>query len=472
MNDKTAMLDWGRKKRLFVYDWPYADAFQSFAPLAHLPYSLFLDSNRSGHPLNQYSYICWHPFETIESKDGKVSITNREHDFSYTADPFHVVGERLALWGEQTKIRNDLPPLQGGAAGFFGYDLMRGIENIPFKNKEPSRQPDMCIGLYDKVLAFDHLAKNAFLMIHATDESAARIHKEILEKTISSFNHIAEYSAPSLSWKTQRNDREFKNDIAKIIEYIYAGDIFQANLSRRFTAEIQAGFDPIAHYAHLRNINPAPYSSYMNFGGLTLASSSPERFLQVKDGIIETRPIKGTLPSSLPASALQDSEKDVAENVMIVDLLRNDLSKVCEDHSVEVLKLCDIETFEGLHHMVSTVRGALRADKSALDALRACFPGGSITGAPKIRAMEIIDELEQDARGAYCGAIGYIGFDGAMDTAITIRTLVYEDNTVFLQTGGGITAQSDPAKELEETLVKASKIFESFEGKDRMKKTA
>lgn len=462
MADKAHMTPWGCKKRLFVYPWQGPDALQSFAPLAGQPYALFLDSNRDGHDLSRYSYILWQPFETIESKDGVVHVSNAHSHVSYRAEAFHVVRERIALWGEDAApVQANLPPFQGGACGFFGYDLARRLERLPSKAAVHG-QPDMAIGLYDKVIAFDHKSGQAHLIIHAPDEETAKVHKAYIER-LGAANAAPRVDMPALAWRAARGDDDYRRDIQKIVDYIYAGDIFQANLSRRFSADVPAGFDTFAHYTRLRDVNPAPYAAYMNFGnGFVLSGSSPERFMSAKGRSVETRPIKGTMPDSLPPSALAESEKDRAENIMIVDLLRNDLSKVCEDHSVEVAALCDIETFEGLHHMVSHVRGTLRADMGAVDALRACFPGGSITGAPKIRAMEIIDEMEPHRRGAYCGAIGYIGFDGAMDTAITIRTLVYEGGQVHLQTGGGITAMSDAAAELEETMLKARRIFTSF----------
>lgn len=449
-----------RQKRLFVYPWQGPDAAASFAPLSKLPYSIFLDSARGGHDLSRYSYILCHPYETIESKDGRVTVTNAEHQFTYAADIFKVVRERISYWGEGRKIQKDLPPFQGGAAGFFGYDLARQLEKLPSRAGKHA-QPDACIGLYDTVIGFDHVKGNAVLMVAADSEQQAMVHKSMIEDRVSALGD-ASMESSSVEWTSEKDDADFARDIAKVIDYIHAGDIFQANLSRRFSADVPAGFDIFGHYCSLRAVNPAPYAAFMNFGGMALASSSPERFLEVKGRTIETRPIKGTMPSSLPSSRLQESEKDRAENIMIVDLLRNDLSKVCEDHSIEVTKLCDIESFEGLHHMVSTVRGTLRGDMGAMDALRACFPGGSITGAPKIRAMEIIEELEPNRRGAYCGAMAWMGYDGAMDSAITIRTLLYEGGRVHLQTGGGITAESQAEKEVQETLTKAAKMFESF----------
>ncbi len=456
------MMNWGSPKRLFVYEWKGPQAFESFAALADQPYSLFFDSARPEHPNNRYSFLCWHPFETIEAKDGTVHITNAENSFTYSADPFKIVRDRLALWGEDRKRNPHLPPFQGGVAGFFGYDLGRQIEKMPSLAKTDSSMPDMAIGLYDKVIAYDHAKGTANLLIHASDEAAALVQKSYIEKIVQEKAYIPALEKSSLNWTTRKTNSQYCADIEKTIDYIYAGDIFQANISRRFQSRLPQNFDSYAHYCHLRKINAAPFSTFMNFGDLKLASASPERFLSVTNRSVETRPIKGTLPVTQPATDLLNSEKDRAENAMIVDLLRNDLSKVCEDHSIDVTDLFGIETFEGLHHMVSTIKGTLRADQTPIDLLRACFPGGSITGAPKIRAMQIIEEIEPDRRGPYCGAMGYVGFDGTMDTNIAIRTLVYNKDTVSLQTGGGITAESVPAKELDETLVKAQKLFESF----------
>jgi para-aminobenzoate synthetase component 1 len=465
------MTNWSPNKTLFVFDWKGPDAFQSFAPLAAMPYSLFFDSNRDGHPGNNYSYICWHPFETIESKNTRIRITNRENQTSYIADAFDVVKERLELWGEKFQSQENLPPFQGGAAGYFGYDLARGLENLPKIAEDDRDMPDMCIGLYDKVLAFDHNSGQAWLMIYAVDEQTALVHKTHIERLMSRAHEPVFYPV-NLPWSAQVCEADYLNDIDKVINYIHAGDIFQANLSRRFTAALPHHFDAFAHYGQLRKINAAPYSAFMNFGGITLASSSPEKFLSVHDRQVETKPIKGTMPSSKPEQALLDSEKDRAENAMIVDLLRNDLSKVCEDHSIDETELFKVETFEGVHHLVSTIRGKLRADQTSLDLLKACFPGGSITGAPKVRAMEIIEEMEPQRRGPYCGAIGFIGFDGTMETNIAIRTLVFSGGQVQLQTGGGITAGSNAQAELEETLTKATKLFESFETQRDISKTA
>lgn len=461
------MMNWTNQRKMFVYPWHGAEAWRVFSALADQPYSLFFDSNRPSHSLSRYSYICWKPFETIECKDGRIVITNDDNQFNYSGDPFVALRERLALRSDNIRHDKKLPPFQGGAAGFFGYDLGRSLEKIPSVAKQDESMPDMCVGLYDKILAYDHTNKLSFLIINASDENSALGEKDYIESL-----KIVDtpYHPEPVSWHAKKSEQDFKKDISKVIDYIYAGDIFQANLSRRFTAQLPDQFNAYTHYTHLRQTNSAPFSAFMNFGDVKLASCSPERFLNVTGRAVETRPIKGTLPSSQNSDILRQSQKDKAENAMIVDLMRNDLSKTCEDHSVEVTNLCNIETFEGLHHMVSTVQAKLKGDKTAIDVLRACFPGGSITGAPKIRAMEIIEELEPDRRGPYCGAMGFVGFDGTMDTNVAIRTLVYNKNTVSLQTGGGIVSDSDPVAELNETLTKADKIFSSFDSVETKEK--
>lgn len=455
------MIAWGKKRQYFGFGWKGPDAPATFAAIADEPYSLFFDSARPGHPLNRYSFICWKPFETIEAKDGQVTITNADQQLSFRADPFAVLKERLDIWGDGITLDPQLPPFKGGAAGMFGYDLAREVETLPTRAKSDPAMPDMAVGLYDNVLCFDHEAGTARLLILALSKKDAQVKKEWIENRVAAYVEKS-FTCPQIYWDETRREEEFRNDIRKTIEYIHAGDMFQANLSRRFTAKLPNDFDAYGHYRILRDVNPAPFASFMNFGNVKIACTSPERFLKVKGRQVETRPIKGTRPSDTPAAELLKSEKDRAENAMIVDLLRNDLSRVCEDSSIDVTKLCGLETYEGVHHLVSVVEGTLRADNTPVDLLRACFPGGSITGAPKVRAMEVIEELEPFRRGPYCGSLGYIGFDGMMDTNIVIRTLVYSGKEVQLQTGGGILAVSDPQEEYKETLTKAAKLFESF----------
>lgn len=278
------------------------------------------------------------------------------------------------------------------------------------------------------------------------------------------------FSGLDMRWRSNFSKDKYEDRVSEVIDYIKAGDVFQVNLSQRFDAVLPPDFDAFAHYRHLRSMNPAPFAGFMNCGNIKISSASPERFLRTRGGRVETKPIKGTRPKDKNplinhknVIALKTSPKDRAENTMIVDLLRNDLSKVCLAHSIQVTELCAVESFASVHHLVSTVRGTLKKNKGPMDLLKACFPGGSITGAPKIRAMEIIDEMEPMRRGPYCGAMGYVGFDGSMDTNILIRTLVFKKGSVSLQAGGGIVVKSDPEKEYQETLDKAEAMFRSFD---------
>lgn len=383
---------------------PYTAPELVFTALAERPGALFLDSSDPAHALSRYSFIAYDPSSFIRPED---------------------IPQALAtLPAHNTSI-----PFTGGVAGIFGY--------------APEAS---CLAIYNKVIAFDVHNRRSWLC------GDAQIPAPVTKPA----------STAALSFTPLRAREDYENDIRRVIRYIRDGDIFQANLAQYFTADLPPGFDAYAHYLHLRAVNPAPFSAYMNCGDRIIASTSPERFLHAENGRIETRPIKGTLTDRLPAAHLSASEKDRAENIMIVDLLRNDLSKVCQDPSVNVDTLCAIETFAGLHHMVSTVSGSLRGSYTPYDALTACFPGGSITGAPKLRAMDIIAELEPVSRAAYCGSIGYIAANGRMDTNIAIRTLQYKDGKALYGAGGGITAASDPAAEYEETLLKAGKVFESF----------
>lgn len=429
-----------------IKEWKGEDILTLARALSQQPYTLFFDSNRPSHPANQWSFLCWAPVETITAKNGVIAHNGT---LINETDIFGFLQSRLDQYPFQNT--SDIP-FTSGLAGYWGYDLGRGLETLPDKTVDDMNGPDMMVGIYTNVIAHDHKNDQTWLIGEAPQ--------------IATPSPWGESWGEGLKFTPQTSDADYKNNIQRAIDYIYAGEIYQANITRRFDANLPQDFSPFSHYEHLRRINPAPFSTFMNFGDVQLSSCSPERFLKCADGIVETQPIKGTLPSSQPADILTNSKKDIAENTMIVDLLRNDLSKVCEHHSVKVPKLCELQTFEGLHHLVSTVTGALKKDKTALDLLKACFPGGSITGAPKIRAMEIIEELEPTKRGPYCGAMGYIAFDGTMDTNIIIRTIIYAKGKAYLQTGSGIVSDSDPAQELQEGLDKAQKIFESFQTKE------
>ena len=427
--------------KLNIQKWSGADAITCARALADKPYTLFFDSNRPTHPLNQWSFICFDPIETIETKNGTITHNDtlvQETDF------FKFLQSRIDHYNFNDT--SDIPFI-GGAAGYFGYDLGRQIESLPDDTIDDLKTPDACIGIYTHVLAFDHTNNEAWFIGDTPPDITD------IPRPTQNYN---------IKWQTNISENDYLTDIQKTLDYIYAGEIYQANISRRFESPLSKDFHHFDHYEDLRQINPAPFSAYMNFGDLKLSSCSPEQFLSVTKNNVTTRPIKGTLPSSENPKNLTTSKKDIAENTMIVDLLRNDLSKTCDYHSVKTPKLCELESFEGLHHLVSTVTGTLKKNKTAIDLLRSCFPGGSITGAPKIRAQEIIEEFEPNRRGPYCGAMGYIGFNGDMNTNIIIRTLIYTHNKVYLQTGSGIVSDSTPEKELQESLDKAAKIFESF----------
>lgn len=443
--------------------------------VAHKPYTLFFDSADSAHSENRFSFIAFSPQETLTAKNGVCSVVSKSGTDTFAESyPFSFVQQRLLEGGytQETNdnLSDDLPAFQGGAAGYFGYDLARSLERLPKLAEDDLTMPDMAIGLYDRVYAWDHQDNTAwlFVLVH-TKAKADKIHQDFLESYTEKLDAPA-YEATPVRWRSSHTPSSYQDAVQNVIDYIYAGDIFQSNLSQRFEADLPLDFDVFAHYLHIREVNPAPFAAYMNFGKVKLVSTSPERFLSIRNRAVETRPIKGTMPRSphkevdaANRAKLEQSEKDKAENIMIVDLLRNDISKVCEDHSIDVPQLCELESFAKVHHLVSTVVGTLRADKTPLDLLKACFPGGSITGAPKIRAMEIIEELEDKRRGPYCGAMGYIGYHNTMDTNIIIRTLVYHNNRVSFNVGGGIVADSKPQQEYEETLSKAEGLFRSFD---------
>jgi para-aminobenzoate synthetase component 1 len=394
------------------------------------PYSFWLDSAMTGGRLGSRSlwgadptavFRCWGRRVEVEHHNG---VTER-----FEADPFDVL---RALLAERRRIRG------GAAVGYFGYGLRRHIERLPDTAVDDLRIPDCLLAFYDQVHRFDPRP----LSPPAPTPGLP----------------------PQLDGLRRTFTREaYEDAVRRALAYIRAGDIYQVNLSQRFQAPYERS--PFDAYLCLRAQSPAPFGAYLHYPDFAVLSSSPERFLhyQTLDRLIETRPIKGTRPRGLDpesdgalAEELLASAKDRAENIMIVDLERNDLGKVAEVGSVDVTGLWELETYATVHHLTSTVQARLRTDRDIVDLLRATFPGGSITGAPKIRAMEIIDELEPVARGVYTGAIGYITFEGSMDLNIAIRTMVIKEGLASFHVGGGIVADSDPAEEYEETLHKGA----------------
>ncbi|MBI2295122.1 MAG: aminodeoxychorismate synthase component I, partial [Betaproteobacteria bacterium] len=437
---------------------PYhADSARLFEAVADLPWAVFLDSGRHYPAQSRYDILSAQPHVRLVTRGPLTEIYADTVELS-REDPFALLRRHLAA---DPSLRGG-PPFCGGAIGYLGYDLGRRLERLPAAAEDAERIPEMAIGIYDWAVVVDHLERKTWLIGQGRDPETdikwdrliERFSAPPPEKPRAPFRIV---SAVASNMTHDSYARAFR----RIRGYIHDGDCYQVNLAQRFSAA--ASGDPWLAYQALRVINPAPFSAYLNTPQAQILCASPERFLKVEGGRVETRPIKGTRPRAghprLDAELTEElrlSEKDRAENVMIVDLLRNDLSKNCALGSVKVSKLFEVESYATVHHLVSTVTGEMREGRDALDLLRGCFPGGSITGAPKLRAMQIIEELEPHRRGVYCGAIGYMGFDGNMDVNIAIRTLVYSHGVIRCWAGGGIVADSKLEDEYQETFDKAA----------------
>ena len=423
----------------------------------------FLDSALQQGELGRYSYIAADPFETFalaegESGEGALARLDR----------------RLKRW--QLQCVSGLPPFQGGFAGYFAYEFARLLEpHVMAKTPPPDIAP-VTLHAYDTVVAFDHQTKRCWIISTGFPETDPEARILRAEERLAEFESLCLAPLPELSgdrvieeWQSNFTREAYEAAVQRTIDYVLAGDIFQANISQRFTATLPANFDALRHYLVLRDRNSATFGAFLDYGAVKIASSSPERLISFDGVTAEARPIKGTRRRDQDASIdaelkaeLLASRKDRAENVMIVDLLRNDLSRVSEPGSVQVPVLCGLESYASVHHLTSVVTGKLMRGKSRGDLIAACFPGGSITGAPKIRAQEIIAEIEQSPRNIYCGSIGFLSFTGHMDLNIAIRTVLFHDGRATFQGGGGITAKSLPSDEYEETLAKVNRIAESF----------
>ncbi|MFB0526037.1 MAG: aminodeoxychorismate synthase component I [bacterium] len=437
-------------------------------------YSFFLESGGSVGDFSRYSFIGSEPFLVFKSKGKQIEICEGDQSERFSGDPFDVL---KMLISQYSLASSGHSPFPGGAVGYFGYDLCHFVEKLPRNSFDDLQLPDCYLGFYDRVVTFDHLTGRLFISSSGLPEKEPARRRERakwrLEETLDILNRDSredlsvseEHNIAEISSNFSRPD--YLDAVERAKEYIRAGDIFQVNLSQRFVCSRMTL--PFIIYEKLRRINPAPFASFLNFPELSIVGASPERFLRISGRRVQTRPIKGTRPrggdsleDSQLARELLESEKDKAELIMIVDLERNDLGRVCEYGSVRVPKLITLETYPTVFHLVSTVEGVLKEDKDHIDCLRACFPGGSITGAPKIRAMEIIDELEPNQRGVYTGSIGYIGFNWETDLNIVIRTMVMTGGKIYFHAGGGIVADSDPATEYEETLHKAKALIKTL----------
>ncbi len=451
---------------MLKHEIPYqSDSAKLFAKIADCPWAVFLDSGQPTSQFGRYDIMSANPFAHLVTNGESTVITDACGERISTSDPFELLKSMLLPYAiSQTAL-----PFEGGAIGYFSYDLARRVERLPVMALDAENIPQMMVGIYDWALVVDHQLKRSYLISHCKHRQTEQDWPSLCA-LFDAPQQDSQKSQFKVNSALQSNMDYAKYSVAfdTVKQYIHDGDCYQVNLAQRFSA--QAEGDAWSAYLALREISPAPFMSYMNLGvaqsSLQVLSASPERFLQVYGKHVETRPIKGTRPRAdnadedvANALALQNSPKDRAENLMIVDLLRNDISKACETGTVRADNLFALESFANVHHLVSTVTGKLAKDKTAIDLLRACFPGGSITGAPKLRSMEIIEELEPNRRGLYCGAIGYIGFDGNMDTNIAIRTAVYSDDEIRFYAGGGIVADSELSKEYRETFDKASSMF-------------
>jgi len=450
--------------KLLQHTLPYQpDSSVLFDRIAHEHWAVLLDSGKPAGQYGRYDIIAARPFMTLTTESGKTVIRhgNQETTHGTGHDPFALLKSVLAAYPQEA----DTLPFSGGAIGYFGYDLGRYLEKLPAISADAEHIPDMCVGIYDWAVVVDHREQKTTLISHARDASTEAQWESIIALFAGPHVQPAKAFRVLSAISSNLDEVAYADRFDRVKLYITEGDCYQVNLAQRFSAK--AGGDPWAAYRHLRRISPAPFMAYMNFPQCQVLSGSPERFLQVSGRHVETRPIKGTRPRAQDsaedennANDLKTSLKDRAENLMIVDLLRNDISKSCEVGSVRADPLFALESFANVHHLVSTVTGTLADGRTAVDLLRGCFPGGSITGAPKLRAMEIIEELEPNRRGIYCGAIGYIGFDGNMDTNIAIRTAVYSNGEIRFWAGGGIVADSVMQKEYRETWDKASSMLQ------------
>ncbi len=418
---------------------------------------IWLDSSSNMQRLGRYSYLCIDPIESFPAAANTDDL-------------------RFALRRYSSGHINQGPPFQGGLVGFFDYEFSELNSRNTLVSCIQSRA-NCHFRLYDTIIAVDHHADLTWIISSGFKSGAYEPCRHIAQAKINAVRRdignlpSSSTSDVPLAWRNQISKTTYLRAVNDILNFIRAGDIYQANFAHTFEANVPHSTDPLQVYLSIRKSNPAPFSAYGTFGERSIACTSPERLITVDDGgMVEARPIKGTIARSDDPEEdrrlkdrLLKSKKDRAENIMIVDLLRNDLSKVCKPHSVEVSELCTLESYAGLHQLTSSVRGQLGDEHDAFNLLSAVFPGGSVTGAPKCRAMEIIDHLEQNSRRAFCGSFGYFGFDGAADFNIMIRTIQFDGDRARLDVGSGITSLSNPNEEYSETLLKAQKILCSTE---------
>jgi anthranilate synthase component 1 len=434
----------------------------AYLKIAHGNYSFLLESVEGGERLARYSFIGTDPLIVLRTEDGS------------PVDPLNVVEEKLSQFRPVPVER--LPRFHGGMVGYLSYEVARHFERLPCPVQDPQGLPECVMMLADTLLVFDHITHRIKVVSHAHVDGDVDVAYQKATRRIDNLVNRLERPVHPEPPKTKNvppdksdvssnfSAVEFEAVVSKAKEYIYAGDVIQAVLSQRLARRTYA--DPFAIYRALRSINPSPYMYYLHLGDFYIAGASPELLVRVEDGIVSTHPIAGTRRRGKDAAEdltleeeLRNDEKERAEHIMLVDLGRNDIGRISEPGTVEVTQLMDVERYSHVMHLVSHVQGKLRAGLSQFDALRSCFPAGTVSGAPKIRAMEIIAELEREKRGPYAGAVGYFDFSGNVDTAIAIRTIIIRNNAAYIQAGAGIVADSVPEREYQESLNKAQALL-------------
>lgn len=453
---------------------PYTDdSSHLFTAFVDWPYPVFLDSAYPHITTGRYDIISAHPSWLLRTHGlwtsqsffdmhhpGKAIIYTQEN---FPDDPFSLAKKQLS---KADLITYSHVPFSGGLLGYFNYDLANRLENLPPLPQQDITGPDIQLGLYAWAIVTDHEKKERYLVMQPELPKVFQTQVEALVQEPLKQPTDKEYKVTS-QWQADMDFNQYKVAFDQAKEAIFNGDCYQINLARRFHATVEGS--PWAMYQHLRQANPAPYSAFIKTDHGAILSLSPEAFLQVTQGRINTHPIKGTRPRGTTkqqdqklAQALKDSTKDRAENIMIVDLMRNDLARCCEAGSIGVPVLCELQSFAAVHHLVSKVEGRLRTDCHSLDSMRACFPGGSITGAPKVSAMTYISTLEPHHRSTYCGSVAYVNANGDMQSNIAIRTPIWSENTLYCHAGGGIVADSTAEAEFQEGEDKVRKIIQSL----------
>jgi anthranilate synthase component 1 len=442
--------------------------------------AFLLESAEQGQRFGRYSFLGFRPRAVLRYEGGRLTVADAEGERELDGpDPFAAVSDYLARY--RVAPLEGLPPFAGGAVGVFGYDLVRTVERLPEPPADEVGTPDMALMVSDALIVFDHLSHQMTIMVNAFVDDPADT-DAAYEQTVALIERARDLLAtpvprveagirpadPLADFESNMTRGQYEHAVNRAKEYIYAGDIFQVVPSHRWSGPCPV--EPFSLYRGLRVVNPSPYMYFLEFEDFAIAGASPEPLVKVTGDLVEMRPIAGTRPRATSpeedlrvAESLLADDKERAEHVMLVDLGRNDVGRVARFGSVEVSELMAIETYSHVMHIVSSVVGRLNENAGAMDALRACLPAGTLSGAPKIRAMEIIDELEPAKRGFYGGAIGYLSYSGDLDTCIHIRTVVVKDGVAHIQAGAGIVADSDPGYEYDETIAKAQAMFRAIE---------